>query len=177
MVADLINLLIRVENFQAADYLSNNILKFGPVQRPQLGPSAPISTHSISIQQMLTPLAVAATTNFHSSILEPNNFIEAKNEILQLAGEEIQPFNSSLPHISYSALEYITDNFNLNPVGQMGRKLGAGAFGTVFLGGPSEASPDDPLFVQIYRKLKIPLQSKVAVKRLHSEKVCLTLFK
>lgn len=82
-------------------------------------------------------------------------------------------FNTPLPHLTYAELEYLTHNFDLNPISQNGRKLGAGAFGTVFLGETTHNLQADSQTVQIYQKLKLPLQSKVAVKRLHSQKVSL----
>lgn len=49
--------------------------------------------------------------------------------------------------------------------------LGAGAFGTVFLGMLQENHHLDSKGIQIYQKMKLPIQSKVAVKRLHNQKV------
>ncbi|XP_069674519.1 interleukin-1 receptor-associated kinase 4-like [Periplaneta americana] len=59
--------------------------------------------------------------------------------------------DTTLSHIPYAELEYITDHFNEMPYPENGgRKLGTGAFGTVYLG----------IF---------PSQKQVAVKRLHQD--------
>ncbi|PNF26888.1 Interleukin-1 receptor-associated kinase 4 [Cryptotermes secundus] len=58
-----------------------------------------------------------------------------------------------LPHLQYSELERFTDCFNELPLGNNGgRKLGAGTFGSVYLG-------------------ILPSQKCVAVKRLHTDAV------
>jgi hypothetical protein len=48
--------------------------------------------------------------------------------------------------------------------------LGAGAFGTVFLGMLKENPHLSDKGTEIYKKMKLPLQHKVAVKRLHNQK-------
>jgi hypothetical protein len=156
LVEDLINLLVRIENFQAADYLNNDILKKGPSPRPCKGPAARVDS--------LPPGSIRSQQNgLHNiSIYESIN-----PDVRQISHD----FDTSLPHVSYQDLELLTDDFNLNPLALNGRKLGAGAFGVVFLGGLLSASPQDPVATKIYRSLKLPLKSQVAVKRLHREKV------
>lgn len=96
--------------------------------------------------------------------------LDCKSNDLEVVDEEL--FNTPLPHLSYTSLEYLTDNFNLNPVAQNGRMLGAGAFGTVFLGRLPNEPPHQDLFgVAIYQRMKISVHSQVAVKRLHIQKV------
>lgn len=41
---------------------------------------------------------------------------------------------ANIPHISYQTLKDTTTNFNNTPIGEGGCKLGAGAFGDVYLG-------------------------------------------
>ena len=157
LVTDLINLLVLIENFQAADYLNDNILKKGPTTRPCKGPAARVdSLPSGSIRSHLN----GGINNI--SIYETIN-----PDVRQISHN----FDTSLPHVSYQDLELLTEDFNLNPLALNGRKLGAGAFGVVFLGGFLRASPQDPVATRIYRSLKLPLKSQVAVKRLHREKV------
>ena len=100
--------------------------------------------------------------------------LEAKNAHVNGRHNEIimDPFETSLPMICIAELDYITDNFNMNPLTQGGRKLGAGAFGTVFLGKLTKPSVDDTIGVSIYQKLRLPIDAQVAVKRLNSQKVC-----
>ena len=157
-IHDLIQLLIKVEIYQAADYLNKEILNRGPVSRPEDGPGAPVSTLSDEIAQV--------TRTLHQL---PETVNEEQNRKFDPSFNE---FNTTLPHLLYTELEYITDNFNLTPVAQNGRKLGAGAFGTVFLGEfPKCAPPEDVRAGQIFQKMKLPLRSRVAVKRLDPQKV------
>ena len=164
-IHDLMQLFISVDLYQAADYLSMDVLKLGSVPRPQDGPSAPVPVVSSEF---------FATVQTES--IPP--FLEATNPHLNcIATEqeesEIEQFDTTIPHLLYSELEHITDNFNLVPVAQKGRKLGAGAFGTVFLGQlPEHPLQEDSFMVRIFQKMKVSLQSKVAVKRLSTEKVC-----
>ncbi len=171
-VHDLINILVKVELYQAADYLSVNILGEGPVERPVIGPSAaiPFSTEDIHLSLQ--------TTTFHlidEPVLEAANehFNERFNQPRWSAAPTIavEEFDTPLPHLLYAELEHITDNFDLNPISHNnGRKLGMGAFGTVFLGKLTDTHLDN-CGIQIYQKLKLSIQDKVAVKRLHSQKV------
>ncbi len=48
--------------------------------------------------------------------------------------------------------------------------VGAGAFGTVFLGMLKENPHLDDRGIEIYKKMKLSPQHKVAVKRLHNQK-------
>ena len=83
----------------------------------------------------------------------------------------VDDFDTPLPQLSYAQLEFITDNFNLNLLAQNGRKLGAGAFGTVFLGKLPSTHVDNIFGIELYKLLKLPLHTIVAVKRLDSKKV------
>jgi len=162
-IHDLMQLFISVDLYQAADYLSMDVLKLGSVPRPQDGPSAPVPVVSseffATVQTESIPPFLEAT-NPHL------NYIATEQE-----ESEIEQFDTTIPHLLYSELEHITDNFNLVPVAQKGRKLGAGAFGTVFLGQlPEHPLQEDSFMVRIFQKMKVSLQSKVAVKRLSTEK-------
>lgn len=169
-IQHLIEVLIKVELFQAADFLSEDLLGQGPVERPERGPSAKISSSiedttsfSLTPTTMMRPTLEAA--NEHIS----DQFMQQKYSTASTV--VCEEFDTPLPHLSYAELEYLTDNFNLNPIAQNGRKLGAGAFGTVFLGKLGANPHLDSFGVQIYQKLKLSLQTQIAVKRLHSQKV------
>lgn len=162
-----------MELYRAADYLSEELLGEGPVERPVSGPSALVPTnnngdHHIPIMQTtFQPISnqpIQEATNDHVNQRLPQQTWSTEPTVLV-------EFNTPLPHLTYNELEHLTDNFDLNPISQNGRKLGAGAFGTVFLG---EITGDPKLDIQgtqTYQKLKLSVHSKVAVKRLHSQKV------
>ena len=160
----MIELFIEVDLYQAADYLSDDVLKIGPVPRPQNGPSATVP-----------PVASEFFPTVATESIQP--FVEAANPhlnhtVVREEENEIELFDTSIPHLLYSELEHITDNFNLVPFAQNGRKLGAGAFGTVFLGQfPENVSEEDTFTARIFQKMNLSKQSKVAVKRLSTEKV------
>ncbi|KAK4003935.1 hypothetical protein OUZ56_005684 [Daphnia magna] len=165
-IQELIQLLVKLELYQAADYLSEDLLDDGPLERPANGPSAIVPANIADIN--------FAQTNTYD--LTDQTVLEATNERLRYFQQKeisrqtlFEDFDTSLPHLSYTDLEYLTNNFDQNPVSN-GRKLGAGAFGTVFLGMLQENHHLDSKGIQIYQKMKLPIQSKVAVKRLHNQK-------
>ena len=169
-IRDLIYILAKVELYQAADYLSVDVLGEDPVERPINGPSAIVPSNTEDIHLSLQ-------TTFHlidEPVLEATNehFNERLSQTKESATTNTKEFDTPLPQLSYAELEHITNNFDLIPIAQNGRQLGAGAFGTVFLGKLTENNAHlDSNGVQIYKKLKLSLQDKVAVKRLHSQKV------
>lgn len=163
-VQDLIRLFVKVDLYQAADYLSDDLLKLGPVPRPADGPSAPVPEVSSEFFPM------TATRSVHPVVEATNTHLN--HLTVQLEETETEQFDTTIPHLLYSELEHITDNFNLVPITQKGRKLGAGAFGVVFLGQyPKNISPEDAYTSGIFRKMDLSIRSKVAVKRLSTEKV------
>ncbi|XP_046649900.1 interleukin-1 receptor-associated kinase 4-like isoform X1 [Daphnia pulicaria] len=167
-VCELVKLLAKLELYQAADYLSTDLLGEGPVERPANGPSAnvPSSTEDINFLQTTSHSIQAAILEATNEHINPR-FFEKK---MPFSPPEVDKFDTTLPHLSYTDLEYLTNDFDLNPVSQ-GRKLGAGAFGTVFLGMLKENPQLDDRGIEIYKKMKLSLQHKVAVKRLHNQKV------
>ncbi len=194
-VRELVKLLAKLELYQAADYLSRDLLGEGPVERPANGPSAnvPSSTEDINFLQTTSHSIQAVILEATNEHINPR-FFEKK---MPFSPPEVDKFDTALPHLSYADLEYLTNDFDLNPVSQ-GRKLGkrffyeihslllfliaflfdmmilsfvgAGAFGTVFLGMLKENPQLDERGIEIYKKMKLSLQQKVAVKRLHNQK-------
>lgn len=168
-IEDLVQILIKVELFRAADYVSEELLARTTIERPESGPSAVVPINPEHLHHVLE-------TTFHP-VDQP--IVEASNDHVnqRLFQQEKSPsplpveeFDTPLPHLQYAELEYLTMNFDLNPISQNGRKLGAGAFGTVFLG-ELKTGLQDKKGVEIFEKLKLSIHSKVAVKRLNSQKV------
>ena len=136
-------------------------MKNGPVARPEDGPAAPVT--EIHAAEHIHRIQEAT----HPQLDNVDN-----NNVIQQEVVDVEEFDTTIPHLTYQELECITDNFNLVPVAEKGRKLGAGAFGTVFLGElPRNTSPEDSSIVSIFQKMKLSLKEKVAVKRLNTEKV------
>lgn len=194
-ICDLIELLAKIELYQAADFLSEHLLgNGGPIPRPFNGPAAPITLdgdtnmvykYDFLIFESLLLIMFICIFQFQSDQINSpaDGFLEAKNkhiahrtpafEMRDFSDNiAIDDFDTPLPQLSYAQLEYITDNFNLNLLAQNGRKIGAGAFGTVFLGKLPSKHIDNIFGIELYKLLKLPLHSIVAVKRLDSKKVC-----
>ena len=68
---------------------------------------------------------------------------------------------TSLVHVPFSILKALTKKFST--------VLGAGAFGTVFLGELSEKGVKDELVMAFYHKIRLPQREKFAVKLLHMD--------
>jgi Tube Death domain len=120
-VCELVKLLAKQELYQAADYLSKELLGNCPVERPANGPSAniPSNTEDINFLQTTSHLIqepIVEAANEHIN----QRFIEKRMSFPLPAVDE---FNTTLPHLFYADLEYLTNDFDLNPVFQ-GRKLG-----------------------------------------------------
>jgi hypothetical protein len=120
-VCELVKLLAKLELYQAADYLSTDLLGEGPVERPANGPSAnvPSSTEDINFLQTTSHSIQAAILEATNEHINPR-FFEKK---MPFSPPEVDKFDTTLPHLSYTDLEYLTNDFDLNPVSQ-GRKLG-----------------------------------------------------
>lgn len=121
-VQQLIQLLVKVELYRAADFLSKDLLGDSPLERPANGPSATVPSNIAGI--------IYAQTNPFDLIGQ--TVLEATNEhvnprLLQEKGVSshttTEDFNTSLPHLSYTDLEYLTNDFDQSPVFE-GRKLG-----------------------------------------------------
>lgn len=119
-IQELIQLLVKLELYQAADYLSEDLLDDGPLERPANGPSAIVPANIANIN--------FAQTNTYD--LTDQTVLEATNERLRYFQQKeisrqtlFEDFDTSLPHLSYTDLEYLTNNFDQNPVSN-GRKLG-----------------------------------------------------
>ena len=173
-VEDLVRILIKVELYRAADYVSKELLARSSVERPEHGPSAVVPIDTEPIHRLLETTLHPAD---HQSLIEASN--ENVNQRLAQQQEQstvaVKEFDTPLPHLRYAELEYLTDNFDLNPLLQNGRKLGAGAFGTVFLGQLKGDVHLDGKGIQIYVKLKLSIHSKIAIKKLHNQKVQVSL--
>ena len=94
------------------------------MERPSIGPSANIILSSANTED----INLLQTT----SHLNDQSILEATNEHINqrffekrflFSPTTVEEFDTTLPHLSYDDLEYLTNDFDLNPVFQ-GRKLG-----------------------------------------------------
>lgn len=111
-VNTLLQVLVKAQLFRAAEYVSVEILKGKPPERPLEGPAAAVD------------------------LTLPPEQVELKQPLIEMG-------DLNIPHLQYSLLQAITNNFNETPIKKIqgidglcyhGHKLGTGAFGTVYYG-------------------------------------------
>ncbi|XP_063229926.1 interleukin-1 receptor-associated kinase 4-like [Bacillus rossius redtenbacheri] len=151
-LAALLRVLQGQDLFRAADFVAEQLLGVGRPERPGSGPAAPVDVSTDVIEQLVP---VAASLGLGAERGEtPRQLREgliAERLDLGAPEQETLPLDARLPHFSYVELENFTDSFcDLPATEPRGRKLGTGAFGTVYLG----------IF---------PSGDRVAVKRLNSD--------
>lgn len=161
----LLELLKEAELYSAADYLSVEILKSEAVQRPTTGPAALISHEMNPVKAPLVDnksqkFGIPQTDNHHTVHVKEATAISLENSSGTLP-----------PIVRYSELAFITDNFNENTLAQNGRKLGTGAFGSVFLGKLPTSRLGIETELEMYKSLGLSKHAELAVKRLHDPEV------
>ncbi|CAG0897354.1 unnamed protein product [Darwinula stevensoni] len=139
-VEHLLDLLVRGEMFAPADYLAIDVLNEEAPDRPVKGPAAKIPTNatthfSDSPQMFITehdsevPLGCLSDIAGFTHVLA-----EAGNPVLGNVIPADLEVESHLSQIPYSVLSQVTNGFQESPLENGGRKIGQGAFGSVFLG-------------------------------------------
>lgn len=145
------------------------ILNLEPVARPVAGPSAQIVNEASIII-----LNNVEHTSEEISILQAasHHAVDAKAP----ASISIENSSGTLPPIvRYAELAFITDNFNENALALNGRKLGTGAFGTVFLGKLPANQLGTESELEMFKSLRLSKNAELAVKRLHDPEVILNM--
>ncbi|XP_046400183.1 interleukin-1 receptor-associated kinase 4-like [Ischnura elegans] len=149
-LALLLDLLVKASLFRAADYVAVELLKESPPSRPNEGPAALVDVSDDAIEKLLPKrpecdfgeridvdnhnVNVPGTTNGSARILQVNNL-------------DARQLSTQLPHFSFIDLKEATLGFSEEPYIKVqgdygghggsafnGRKIGTGAFGSVYLG-------------------------------------------
>ncbi|KAJ9587969.1 hypothetical protein L9F63_018598 [Diploptera punctata] len=147
-VSFLIYMLGKADLFRAADFMTS-LLKAPPLPRPDVGPSAPVDVSYKTLEKLVVKLP------------EELNGYQKKNM-------SRTPLETSLTHIDYAHLEYITDNFNEVLRIEGGRKLGTGGFGSIHV--VIHDMHHHCRYVVVYLGIE-PSGKTVAVKRLNKDAV------
>jgi len=89
------------------------------------GPAASISNGDMDLLQTTDDLN--NRTILHEAMNEELNQNYCNNStIFPATFPTLGQFNTNLPHLDYSLLECITNNFNSDPIARQGRLLGSG---------------------------------------------------
>ncbi|XP_043203191.1 interleukin-1 receptor-associated kinase 4-like isoform X2 [Amphibalanus amphitrite] len=154
-VDDLVTLLTELSLYRAADYININVLDVAPMARPTHGPGASEPLDDAAIQRLLAdqlrrePVTAEPPAPDRSdrpglvTQLEMQLEQERLDRQQERQQQQQEPAAAADPgpepaadirHFSYCYLEKITNEFDDGPVSAGGCRLGAGAYGTVYLG-------------------------------------------
>ncbi|KAG8239134.1 hypothetical protein J437_LFUL018739 [Ladona fulva] len=171
-VALLLDLLVKAHLFRAADYVAIELLKEGPPARPDEGPAALVDVSAEALEVLMPKMQLNQFDLNSDSALGYVSKVPSNS----YAPDKLN-LSTDLPHFEYNQLLEATSGFLEEPFIKMletaemqvsgklygnGRKLGTGAFGSVYLG---------------YLAVPPSTESKiaVAVKRLNKDAINLDL--
>lgn len=149
-LSTLMKFLTKAELYRAAEYVAVELLKVDPPVRPENGPAATVDIPDVATLPLLTPVPSYQANPGHVQSLHQQSSDHNANASTQLLQEDLEDvfrYGTRIQELSYTVLSAATSNFNDN------RRLGGGAWGTVYLG---HINPNTRVAIKRLRETGVP---------------------